>query len=53
MRGLNNFAQAGWYYHQIEQMGDGLSPTTEYGPLNALLAHFVHDTGRAIRRKFA
>ena len=53
MRGLNNFAQAGWYYHQIEQMGKGQSPNTGYGPLNALLAHMLHDTGRAIKRKFA
>ncbi len=53
LRGLNNFAHAGWYYHQIEQIGAGLPPQQNYGPLSALLAHLWHDTGRALRRKFA
>ena len=52
LRGLNNFAHAGWYYHQIEQMAAGLIPELAYGPLRALLAHMVHDTARALRRKF-
>jgi len=53
LRGLNDYAHIGWYYHQIEQMAAGLDPELVYGPLRALLAHLVHDTGRAIRRKFA
>lgn len=51
LRGLNNFAHAGWYYHQIERMGEGLPPEQRYGSLSALLAHLWHDTGRALRRK--
>ncbi|HEY9103533.1 NADH:flavin oxidoreductase/NADH oxidase family protein [Chitinimonas sp.] len=53
LRGLNNYAHAGWYYHQIERMGAGQAPEQDYGPLNALLAHLWHDTGRALRRKRA
>lgn len=53
LRGLNNFAHAGWYYHQIEQMAAGKVPELDCGPLYALLAHMSNDTGRAIRRKFA
>jgi len=53
LRGLNNFAHAGWYYHQIEQMAVGLAPDLQCSPLYALLAHLTNDAGRAIRRKFA
>lgn len=53
LRGLNNYAHAGWYYHQIERMGINLAPEQNYGPLSALLAHLWHDTGRALRRKMA
>ena len=53
MRALNNQAQAGWYYHQIERLGAGLPPEPEVSPLRAMLAHFVKDFGRALRRKFA
>jgi 2,4-dienoyl-CoA reductase-like NADH-dependent reductase (Old Yellow Enzyme family) len=53
MRGLNNLVHAGWYYHQIERLGDGQNPQPDYGPRSAMFSHLIHDTGRAIRRKFA
>ena len=53
MRALNNQAQAGWYYHQIERLGAGLAPQPGMSPLRALVAHFLHDFARALRRKFA
>ncbi len=53
MRALNNQAQAGWYYHQIERLGAGLAPEPEVSPLRAMVAHFVKDFGRALRRKLA
>jgi 2,4-dienoyl-CoA reductase-like NADH-dependent reductase (Old Yellow Enzyme family) len=53
MRALNNQAQAGWYYHQIERLGAGLAPQPGMSPLRALVAHFLHDFARAMRRKFA
>jgi 2,4-dienoyl-CoA reductase-like NADH-dependent reductase (Old Yellow Enzyme family) len=53
MRALNNQAQAGWYYHQIERLGAGLAPQPDMSPLRALAAHFLHDFARAMRRKFA
>jgi len=53
MRGLNNLVHAGWYYHQIERLGDGQNPQPDYGPRSAMFSHLMHDTGRAIRRKFA
>jgi 2,4-dienoyl-CoA reductase-like NADH-dependent reductase (Old Yellow Enzyme family) len=53
MRGLNNQAQAGWYYHQIERLGAGLEPQPELSPWRALMGHFAHDFGRAMRRRFS
>ena len=53
LRALNNQAQAGWYYHQIERLGAGLPPEPGLSPLRALVAHFVNDFGRALRRKLA
>ena len=53
MRALNNQAQAGWYYHQIERLGAGLAPQPGMSPLRALVAHVLHDFARAMRRKFA
>jgi 2,4-dienoyl-CoA reductase-like NADH-dependent reductase (Old Yellow Enzyme family) len=53
MRTLNNLAQAGWYYHQIEQLGAGRPPQPGLSPLRALLSHFGKDFQRAIARKFA
>lgn len=53
MRALNNQAQAGWYYHQIERLGAGLAPQPGMSPLRALGSHFLHDFARAMRRKFA
>ncbi len=53
MRALNNQAQAGWYYNQIERLGAGLAPQPGMSPLRALVAHFLHDFARAMRRKFA
>ena len=53
MRALNNQAQAGWYYHQIERLGAGLPPEPDMSPQRAMSAHFVKDFGRALRRKFA
>ena len=53
IRGLNNLAQAGWYYHQIERMAVGQQPQTDLSPLRAMLAHLSKDMLRALRRKFA
>jgi hypothetical protein len=53
MRALNNQAQAGWYYRQIERLGADMAPQPDMSPLRALVAHFVHDFTRAMRRKFA
>jgi 2,4-dienoyl-CoA reductase-like NADH-dependent reductase (Old Yellow Enzyme family) len=53
IRALNNQAQAGWYYHQIERLGAGLPPEPDMSPLRAMSAHLVKDFGRALRRKFA
>lgn len=53
IRGLNNLAQAGWYYRQIERMGAGKKPEPELSLWRALLAHLGKDMLRALRRKFA
>jgi 2,4-dienoyl-CoA reductase-like NADH-dependent reductase (Old Yellow Enzyme family) len=53
MRALNNFCQAGWYYHQIERLGAGQSPQSDISPGKALLLHFKNDFVRGLRRKFA
>ncbi len=53
MRGLNNQAQAGWYYRQIELLGAGLAPQPGLTPWRALLGHFSNDFERAMRRKFS
>ena len=53
VRGLNNLAQGGWYYHQIERLAAGAAPEPGLGPWRAMLAHFGKDLGRALRRKFA
>lgn len=53
MRGLNNQAQAGWYYRQIELLGAGATPQPELAPWLALLGHFSYDFERAMRRKFS
>lgn len=52
IQALNNQAQAGWYYHQIERLADGLAPQENFSPRKALFAHLKKDAGRAIRRKF-
>ncbi|MGJ3647887.1 NADH:flavin oxidoreductase/NADH oxidase family protein [Sphingomonas sp. GlSt437] len=51
MRALNNFAQAGWYYNQIERLGAGRLPKPGLSALGALLAHLGKDSTRAFRRK--
>ena len=51
IRGLNNLAQAGWYYRQIERMAQGLPPDPHYSPRHALLAHLGKDLVRAVRRR--
>jgi 2,4-dienoyl-CoA reductase-like NADH-dependent reductase (Old Yellow Enzyme family) len=53
IRGLNNLAQVGWYYHQIECMGAGQKPEPALRPVRALLAHFGKDLMRALRIKLA
>ncbi len=53
VRGLNNLAQGGWYYHQIERLAAGEAPEPDLGPWRAMLAHLGKDLGRALRRKFA
>jgi 2,4-dienoyl-CoA reductase-like NADH-dependent reductase (Old Yellow Enzyme family) len=53
MRALNNQAQAGWYYHQIERLGAGQAPQPGLSPWRALGAHFAKDLVRALRRKLA
>ena len=51
IRALNNFAQAGWYYRQIELMSEGLPPQPDLSPLWALLTHFAKDFKRGMARK--
>lgn len=53
VRGLNNLAQGGWYYHQIERLAAGQAPEPDLSPWRGMLAHFAKDLGRALRRKFA
>ena len=53
VRALNNQAQAGWYYHQIERLAGGAAPDPDLGPTRALLMHLGQDLARALRRKFA
>ena len=38
---------------EIERLGAGLPPEPGLSPLRALVAHFVNDFGRALRRKLA
>lgn len=52
IRGLNNLAQAGWYYHQIERIAAGQQPQPDISPFRAMLAHLLKDMLRALRRKF-
>lgn len=52
IQALNNQAQAGWYYHQIERIAHGQAPEQDFSPRKALFAHLKKDAGRAIRRKF-
>lgn len=51
VRGLNNLAQGGWYYHQIERLAAGKAPEPELSPWRALLGHFAKDLHRSLRRK--
>ena len=53
LQALNNQSQAGWYYHQIEQLADGNNTDDAFSPRKALLGHLKKDTGRALKRKFA
>lgn len=53
IQALNNQCQAGWYYHQIEQLAQGKVANASYSPRKALFAHLSKDAGRAIKRKFA
>ena len=53
MRGFNNQAQAGWYYHQIERLGAGLAPEPALSPRRALFGHLGKDFRRAMQRKRA
>ena len=50
---LNNQCQAGWYYHQIEQLAQGQASDVAFSPRKALFAHLRKDMSRAIKRKFA
>ena len=53
LQALNNQCQAGWYYHQIEQLAKGNNSNENYSPRKALFAHLSNDFSRAIKRKFA
>lgn len=53
IQALNNQCQAGWYYHQIEQLAKGKSSDAGFSPRKALFAHLRKDFTRAIKRKFA
>lgn len=53
MQALNNQAQAGWYYHQIERLAKGQNSNEKYSVRKALFAHLGNDFKRAIKRKFA
>ena len=52
LRSLNNFAQAGWYYHQLDCLAAGRSPDPAASPLGALLSHLFMDSYKSLRRKF-
>lgn len=52
IQALNNQAQAGWYYHQIECLANGQAADQNFSPRKALFAHLRKDAGRAIKRKF-
>lgn len=52
IQALNNQAQAGWYYHQIERLAQGQPPEQNFSPRKALFSHLKKDAGRALRRKF-
>lgn len=52
-RGLNNQAQAAWYYRQIERLASGYAPDPALSPLRALLGHLGHDFLRSMARKMA
>lgn len=53
LRSLNNLCQAGYYYHQIERLAAGQTPTPELGTLRALLSHMGKDYFLGFRRKLA
>lgn len=53
IQALNNQAQAGWYYHQIEQLAAGKDSNALFSPRRALFAHLRKDFNRAMKRKFA
>ncbi len=53
VRALNNQAQAGWYYHQMNRLACGKKPDAQLTPWWALLTHFSADFVRAMRRKLA
>jgi hypothetical protein len=53
VQALNNQCQAGWYYHQIEQLAQGKPSNENFSPRKALFAHLRKDFSRAIKRKFA
>ena len=52
LQALNNQSQAGWYYHQIEQLAAGHAANEYFSPRKALFGHLAKDTNRAIKRKF-
>jgi len=53
IQALNNQAQAGWYYGQIERLAASLESKPDLSPKSALFSHLGKDTRRALRRKFA
>jgi hypothetical protein len=53
LRGLNELAQAGWYYRQIERLAAGLAPDLALSPRRAMQRNLGKDFGRAMARKSA
>lgn len=53
LQALNNQSQAGWYYHQIEQLAEGKSSNEAFSPRKALFGHLTKDANRTLKRKFS
>ncbi len=53
IQAVNNQGQAGWYYHQIIRLSQGLPPEMDLGVFQAFCRHMTGDFRRALARKSA